>query len=139
MAITGADYLLIDTDSGIFLGADVTVIVPEVFGGVAYDIMYDADAAIEYADAQGVAIELPGAAELALNTLDSEPRGYLAIDLEQGTTVDPAGLRLVPARELDSAEDEDEVLELAKTAGEVPSVPVTIRDLEGLPFESVNA
>lgn len=136
MAIDGTDYVLVD-GSGILLGADTTVIVPEALGALGYDIAYDEDAATEYGDQQGVALDMPGAGGIPVDQLDDEPRGYLAIDTDSGYVTDPVSLKLVeaPAEDLSSAE----ALELASSSGQVPSVSADVREAEGLPFESVNA
>jgi hypothetical protein len=140
MTLSDADYLLIDSSNGVSLGADTTVIVPEVFGGFGYDILYDPDAAAEYAEQQGIRLDPPAAA-LALSNLSAEPRPYLAIDLETGVTAAPEDLRLLAV----SGDEADELLEgptadlkaRALAEGLVPSVDAdAIRAAEGLPFES---
>lgn len=139
MTLSAADYLLVDSSNGVTLGADTAVVVPEVFGGFGYDILYDPDSATEYAEQQGVVLDPPGAA-LPLSNLSSEPRSYLVIDLETGVSADPADLRLLAV----SAEEAEELLEgptadlkaRALAEGLVPSVNESIRDAEGLPFES---
>lgn len=136
MAIDGNDYVLIDDQTGILLGADTTMIVPEVLGAVGYDIMYDEDAAIEYGEAQGHELEAPGAEGISVDQLADEPRGYIAIDTESGYVCGAEDLRLVPAPDEDL--EPDEALALAKT-GEIPVVSKDVLDAEGLPFESVNA
>lgn len=140
MAINAADYYLVDTETGMTLGADTTVVVPEVLGELAYDLIYEPDAAIEYAEAQGVELELPGAADLQVSALDDEPRGYLAIDTETGVLANASSLRLVADTDDGALLDEpaDHIREVG-LAGETPTVPAAVRDLEGLPFESVNA
>lgn len=136
MAIDGNDYVLVDEQTGILLGADTTMIVPEVQGAVGYDIMYDEDAAIEYGEAQGHELEAPGADGIPVDQLVDEPRGYIAIDTDTGYVCGAEDLKLIsaPAEDLEPAE----ALELSK-AGEVPVVEAAVRDAEGLPFESVNA
>lgn len=134
MAINAEDYVLVDKQSGILLGADTTVVVPEVYGEVGYEIAYDEDAAIEYGEAQGHPILEPGAAGVPVDELGDEPRGYLAIDTDTGFVCNAEDLRLVPysGEELSS----EEALELASSA----PAPVASKDVlnaEGLPFESV--
>lgn len=136
MAISGTDYVLVDSRNGILLGADTTVIVPEAFGAAGYDVAYDADSAIEYGEQQGIALDMPGSPGIPVQDLDEEPRGYLAIDTDTGYVADPADLRVVPLE--DDMEDltPDDALELAKS-GQEPVVSDAVRDVEGLPFESV--
>lgn len=138
MAIPNNDYWLIDLETGRVFGAGTTLVVPEVFGAVAYDIYYDEDAAIEYAEAQGVELELPEGEGIPVTQLDDEPRGYLAIDTDNGNTADAASLVVVPASgdEFELPEIE-EALELGKSEGRVPLVGVEVLEAEGLPFESV--
>lgn len=133
MAITGGDQTLIDKDTGILMSPDTTVIVPEVLGALAYDILYDDDSAIEYGDAQGLSLEDPGADGIPVNELDEEPRGYLAIDIDSGYVADASNLVLIDYN--DEFTDE-ELLESSKN-GKVPVAPVGVRDIEGMPFESV--
>ncbi len=139
MTLSVDDYVLVDSSTGVVLGADTTVIVPEVFGGFGYDILYDPDAAIEYAEQQGVQLDPPGG-ELELSKLGAEHRSYLAIDIETGASAAPADLRLVPAGGEEHLEEllemeTSSLRELALEEGLVPSVSSVIRDLEGLPFE----
>lgn len=136
MAIPYSDYELIDLETGRVFRADTTVIVPEVYGAVAYDILYDPDAAIEYGEAQGVDLELPDGDGIPVTQLADEPRGYLAIDLDSGETADPSSLVIVPAP-MPEFLDEDETIELGRSEGQVPLVGVEVLDAEGLPFESV--
>lgn len=134
MAITGDDLTLIDKETGILLAPDTTVIVPEVTGEMAYDILYDEDSAKEYGDTQGLALEDPGADGIPVNTLDEEPRGYLAIDTDNGYTADASNLLLV---EYDDELSDQELLDKALVEGTVPVAPIGIREIEGLPFASV--
>lgn len=134
MAITGGDHTLIDKDTGILLAPDTTVIVPEVLGALAYDILYDDEAAIEYGDTQGLSLEDPGADGIPVNELEDEPRGYLAIDTDSGYVVDASNLLLVA---FDDELTDDELLARAQAEGAVPVAPVAVRDIEGLAFESV--
>lgn len=136
MAIDGNDYVLVDDQTGILLGADTTMVVPEVQGAVGYDIMYDEDAAIEYGEAQGHELEAPGAEGIPVDQLADEPRGYIAIDTDTGYVCGAEDLKLVAAPDEDL--DPAQALELAKT-GQVPVVSKDVLNAEGLPFESVNA
>lgn len=133
MALEGGDRTLIDKDTGILLAPDTTVIVPEVLGALAYDILYDDEAAIEYGDTQGLALDEPGAEGIPVNELEDEPRGYLAIDTDSGYVADASNLRLVDYND----ELTDEELQDAAQTGKIPVAPVGVREIEGLAFESV--
>lgn len=137
MAIEG-DYWLIDTETGTVFGADSTVVVPEVHGELAYDILYDAESAIEYGEDQGVELDAPGAEGLPLEDLEAEPRGYLAVDLDNGNVARASSLRLIDADlEAEDMPDPDAAVALAEN-GTVPVVSVEVLEVEGLPFESVS-
>lgn len=138
MAISSDEYWLIDLETGRVFNAATTVIVPEVFGGAAYDVYYDDELAIEYADAQGIELDLPDGEGIPVTQLESEPRGYLAIDADNGNTADPSSLVLV-ARTDQEAEllDPDDAIDMARASGLVPLISVDVLELEGLPFESV--
>lgn len=138
MAIPHNDYWLIDLETGRVFGAGTTVIVPEVFGAAAYDIYYDEELAVEYAEAQGVDLELPEGEGIPLTQLDDEPRGYLAIDMDTGETADAASIVVIP-RTGDEEEfpEPDDAVDLGKSEGRVPLVGVEVLEAEGLPFESV--
>ena len=136
MSIPSTDFELIDLETGRVFRADTTVVVPEVYGSVAYDILYDDDAAIEYGEAQGVELELPEGDGIPVSQLADEPRGYLAIDLDSGESADPSSLVIVPAPIEDFLEP-DELIELGQTEGRVPLVGVEVLEAEGLPFESI--
>jgi len=137
MTIDATSSVLVDDQTGILLGADTTVVVPEVLGAVGYDIMYDPDAAIEYGEQQGAQLLEPGAEGIPADQLVDEPRGYLAIDTDTGYVCDAENLKVVGAPAEDAITPAQGI-ELAQT-GEVPVVPTDVRDAEGLPFESVNA
>jgi hypothetical protein len=134
MAIEAGERTLIDKETGILLAPDTTVIVPEVLGALAYDILFDDEAAIEYGDAQGLALDEPGAEGIPVTELDDEPRGYLAIDIDSGYVVDAANLVLI---DFDDELTDEELLTAAEN-GSVPVAPVGVRDIEGIPFESVS-
>ena len=135
MAISGTDYVLVDTDTGTLLNADSTVVVPEVMGDAAYELLEDADAAIQYADAQGVELNHPGEPGISVDDLEDEARGYLAIDASNGFICNAASLVLLP---WDGEGFEDEAaLELASSNGGIPVVGNEVLDAEGLPFESI--
>lgn len=139
MAIPGKDYWLVDLETGRVFGADTTVVVPEVHGALAYDIYYDEDLAIEYADAQGVELELPEGEGIPVTQLDDEPRGYIAIDADNGNTADAASLVVVPRGDDDlERPDLDDAVDLAKAEGRVPLISVEVLELEGLPFETIS-
>ena len=138
MAIPDRDYWLIDLETGRVFGAGTTVIVPEVFGAAAYDIYYDEDLAIEYAEAQGTELELPEGEGIPLTQLDDEPRGYLAIDMDNGNTADASSLVVVPrSGDEDEVPELDDAVDLGKSEGRVPLVNVEVLEAQGLPFESV--
>lgn len=136
MAIPSTNFELIDLETGRVFRADTTVVVPDVYGGAAYDILYDPDAAIEYGEAQGVELEVPEGDGIPVTQLDDEPRAYLAIDLDTGETADPASLVLVPAP-LPEFMEPDETIQFANEQGQVPLVGVEVLEADGLPFESV--
>lgn len=138
MAIPNNDYWLIDLETGRIFGADSTLIVPEVHGALAYDIYYDEELAIEYAEAQGTELELPEGEGIPVTQLDDEPRGYLAIDTDNGNTCDASSLVVVP-RSGDEEEypELEDAYELGKSEGRVPLVSVEVLEAEGLPFETV--
>lgn len=138
MAISSTDYALVDRETGNLLSPDTTVIVPEIFGALAYDILFDVDAAIEYGDGRGIALDQPGAEGIPVDQLDDEPRGYLAIDLESGEVLPAGNLVVIPwgDDEVDP-EDSDAVLQLVSSKAEIPVAPAEVREIEELEYESV--
>jgi hypothetical protein len=137
MSIPGRDYELIDLETGRVFRADTTVIVPEVLGEVAYDIFYDPDEAIAYGEAQGVELELPEGEGIPVTQLENEPRGYVAIDLDSGSSADASSLVVIPASSLPDFYEDDEAIELGNNEGQVPLVGVEVLEAEGLPYESL--
>ena len=138
MAISSTDYILFDEDSGNLFGADTTVIVPGVSGAAAYDILFNEETAIEYAEAQGEGLLMPGEPGIALEKLEQEDREYWGIDIDNGqVTLDASKLVLVSWEEDYETLDADERIEIAKRDGHSPVVAEDVLDLVGLPFESV--
>ena len=124
MAISN-DYILVDTLTDTMLGADAARIVPAVWGEAAYSISYDADAAIGYAD-QGLELSPPDAEGIPVDELE----GYLIIDGENGY--------IAQAEDVVMAPYDGNLDDLDMTQARVPVAPQEVRDLPGLPFESVN-
>lgn len=138
MAISGGDLTLVDLTTGVLLSPDTTVIVPEVLGGLGYDILEDSDSAIEYGLSQGLPLEDPDADGLPVTELEFQPRGYLAIDTDTGYVAEAFDVVLIEL----PGDDEDDLdtvsaREKGRAAGQVPVAPKEVLDLEGLPFESV--
>lgn len=135
MAIS--DFFLVDVSNGTIMGADSTVIVPEVFGEHADSIDNDVEAAIEYGSDQGVPLEEPGAGALEVLELEEEERSYLAIDLDNGYLANVEDILLLPYAEETAELPAEELSELAQDNGQVPTVSRAVLDAEGLPYSPI--
>lgn len=119
------------------MGADSTVVVPEVFGEHADSIENDVEAAIEYASEQGVPIEEPGAGELDLLELGDADRGYLAIDLDTGYIANPEDLRLLAYSEDFLDQEPRDLVSLAEDDGSSPTISKTVFESKGLDYTPI--
>lgn len=133
MAIS-EDYWLIDSETGTLFGADTSVLVPQVYGGLMYDVYEDPEAAVEYGETYGTPLEDPGIG-VPIDSISGD-RDYLVIDLENGSITEPGTLRAVPAGDENDYPLADEAIAMAER-GDVPSVSELAFEVEDPPFESV--
>ena len=132
MAIS-SDYILVDISSGVTIPPESAVIVPEVLGGYAYEVLEDSDAAIEYGEGQGILFDEPGSPGIPVDSENIDDQAYWVINIDNGYVGMAPNMRLIPY-----VDDVDEIdVNEVRRSGMVPVMPDAVRDLEGLPFESV--